>query len=265
MPVIVYNYLFASATGFIISGKQTLNSLMDSADWIPLAIIIGILFILMFFVVGKSSQVAGISVTTVASKMSVVTPIVFSILADPLDEITLLKSVGIIIALLAVFLTVYRKKTLEIERSAIFFPVLLFFGMGVVDSLVKYSQLHFIEDSKLAIFSAVLFLFAFLCGLVIISFRKGALKLLYSSRTLYWGLFLGLSNYGSIYFIIRALNFRNMNGSGIDSSVVFGVNNTGIVVLSVLTGYLVFNEKLRKINYLGIFLAILAIIIFSYA
>lgn len=265
LPVIVYNYLFASATGFILTGNQIFTLLSKSADWISLSIIIGILFIVMFFVVGKSSQVAGISVTTVASKMSVVTPITFSILSDPLDDLSLLKSTGIITALIAVFLTIYRKKTLDVERSAIFYPVLLFFGMGVVDSLVKYSQLHFIEDSRLAIFSAVLFLIAFICGLLIISFNKKKRKHIYSFKTLYWGLFLGLSNFGSIYFIIRALNFKNVSGNGIDSSIIFGVNNTGIVVLSVLAGYIIFKEKLRVINYLGIVLAIIAIILFSYA
>jgi multidrug transporter EmrE-like cation transporter len=56
-----------------------------------------------------------------------------------------------------------------------------------------------------------------------------------------------------------------VSGTGIDSSIVFGINNTGIVVLSVLTGYLVFNEKLRMINYLGIMLSIIAILMFSYA
>jgi hypothetical protein len=265
LPVIIYNYLVASITGFSLSGKKTGEILSESIDWLPISIIIGVLFIVMFFIIGKSSQVAGISITTVASKMSVVTPIVFSLFIDPLDDLTTLKSIGIFTALIAVFLTIYKKPALEINKNAIVYPVLLFVGMGIVDSLVKYAQLKYIEDSKLAIFSAILFFIAFLTGLSVVLFRKGTFRPLFSMKTFIWGAILGLSNFGSIYFLIRALNYTNHLGKGIDSSVVFGVNNTGIVILSIITGYIVFREKLERINYLGIFLALIAILIFSYA
>ena len=265
LPVIVYNYLVASLLGFLITGNDLAIISESSREWLPLSVVIGVLFIVMFFVIGKSSQDAGISVTTVASKMSVVTPIVFSILADPTDEINLLKVFGIILALLAVFLTIYRKKTLEVKKSAIIYPVILFFGMGLVDSLVKYSQLKYISDPELALFSAILFAVAFLTGIIYLVMKPGHLKPLLSFRSLFWGSLLGLSNFGSIYFIIRALNYREGLTGGIDSSVVFGVNNTGIVVLSVLSGYLLFKEKLRPVNYLGIILAVTAIILFAYA
>lgn len=265
LPVIIYNYLFASTLGFIIAGEDLSGIISGNRSWLPLSVIIGILFIIMFFVVGKSSQKAGISVTTVASKMSVAMPIVFSILADPADDLSLLKTAGIILALLAVFLTIYRKQNLEIDRQSLFYPVILFLGMGLVDSLVKFSQMKYIGDDELALFSAILFLIAFLTGIIYSFLRKGRIETLLNRKALIWGFLLGISNFGSIYFIIRALNYKDHSGITIDSSIVFGVNNTGIVVLSVLTGFLVFREKLLKINYLGIILALIAILIFSYA
>jgi drug/metabolite transporter (DMT)-like permease len=265
LPVIVYNYLFASALGFIIA--DDVNTLFSPGNhsWIPLSIFIGILFIIMFFIIGKSSQKAGISVTTIASKMSVAVPVIFSILADPEDDFNLLKISGIVLALLAVFLTIYRKKTLEVDRDALLYPVILFVGMGLVDSLVKYSQMKYIGDRELGLFSAFLFFIAFATGIFYLFLKTGRYKSLFDIKALLWGLMLGISNFGSIYFIIRALNYKYPSGTGIDSSIVFGINNTGIVVLSVLTGYLVFREKLLRVNYIGIILALVAILIFSYA
>jgi hypothetical protein len=197
--------------------------------------------------------------------MSVAMPIVFSILADPADDFTIMKTVGIMLALLAVFLTIYRKQNLEIDREAMFYPVILFLGMGLVDSLVKFSQMKYIGDDELALFSAILFLIAFLTGIIYSFLKKKTIQKLFNRKALAWGFLLGISNFGSIYFIIRALNYVGPAGYTIDSSIVFGVNNTGIVVLSVITGFLVFREKLLRINYVGIILALIAILIFSYA
>jgi len=265
LPVIVYNYLFASTTGFLLSGNNLKNTFQTSSDWLSLSILIGILFIIMFFIVGKSSEKAGISVTTVASKMSFITPVGFSILIDPTDSLTTLKTAGILIALIAVFLTIYRKKTHLPDVSAVWYPVVLFLGMGLVDSLVKYSQQKYIEDTSLPLFSAILFLIAFLTGCIILLAGKKGLRRLIDAKVLFWGLVLGLSNYGSIYFIIRSLNYKPEDGQGIDSSVVFGINNIGIVMLSVLAGLVLFKEKLTRLNLAGIVLSVIAIIVFAYA
>jgi multidrug transporter EmrE-like cation transporter len=47
--------------------------------------------------------------------------------------------------------------------------------------------------------------------------------------------------------------------------VVFGINNIGILVLSVILGMLLFQEKLSRINKAGILICILATILLAYA
>ena len=80
LPVIVINYFIASIIGFIVSGEKLAFNKFYNSDWFLLAFIIGILFILLFFLIGKSTQASGMSITTVASKMSVVIPISFSLI-----------------------------------------------------------------------------------------------------------------------------------------------------------------------------------------
>jgi len=265
LPVIVINYLIASMTGFIVGGEKLGIDRFIQSDWLLLAIIIGILFILLFFVIGKSSEISGMSITTVASKLSVVIPISFSLFQDPDDHPGILKITGIILALSAVYLTIYQKDSLKTKKEAIGYPLLLFVGMGFVDSLVKYSQYKYVNNEESSYFTAILFLISFLTGLIILLFKRKEWLGLKDIRVIFWGVFLGIVNFGSIYFLIRALNFKNSFGNGIDSSIVFGINNTSIVLLLVLAGVIIFKEKLNLFNKIGISLSIAAIIIFSLA
>ena len=263
LPVIVINYLVATILGFIIyRGKTAAGSVLD-ARWLPISIIIGIMFILLFFLVAYSTRKAGLSITTVAGKMSVIFPIIFSLVIDPSDKLTLLKSVAVLIALAGVMFTVYKPERENPERGVIFIPLLLFIGMGVVDSLVKLAQQQYVSDPEIALFSAILFLNAFVSGiLAMLLFRKHNIYFR-KGTTWGWGILLGAVNFGSVFFIVKALNYNPVPGKGLDSSVIFGANNISIVALSVLVGFVVFREKLIHINWIGIGLSVLALLLFT--
>lgn len=261
--MIIINYLVASFMGFIINADQMQVSDILTAGWIPVSILIGFLFIVMFFLVARSSNEAGISVTTVASKMSVVFPIAFSIMVDPSDQLTLLKGAAILATLTGVLLTIYEPgKSLQVRKRT-FLPLLLFIGMGLVDSLVKFAQHNHVNDSDTALFSAVLFSMAFLTGMVILPFRKEGITEFRRLAVWRWGFLLGVVNFGSIYFMVSALNHVNEIGLRIDSSIIYGANNIGIVSLSVLAGLLIFKERLRTVNWVGIAVSVIAIVLFS--
>ena len=101
---------------------------------------------------------------------------------------------------------------------------------------------------------------AAITGIITGIFSKKVLRSFKDIKVYIFGIILGCVNFGSIYFLINALN------SGIfDSSILFGVNNVGIVGLSVIIGLLIFREKITKINWIGIILSFFAIIILIYA
>ncbi len=262
-PVIVINYLVATLLGFLIYSGDTGLASIPGSRWLPISIIIGILFIIMFFLIAFSTRKAGISVTTVASKMSVIFPIVFSLIIDPSDQLSLLKSAAILIALGGVVLTVYKKEAESSQRSIIFIPLLLFVGMGLVDSLVKLAQQQYVSDEETALFSAILFLNAFLSGILAAIFYRKHNRYFLKGAVWGWGLLLGAVNFGSIFFLVKALHYSSPTGLRMDSSVIFGANNISIVALSVLIGLLVFKEKLKFINWIGIVLSALALLLFT--
>ncbi len=262
LPVIVINYATATLMGMLITSQPFRLGSMVQRDWFPLSLLIGVLFILMFFLVAFSSRKAGISITTVASKMSVIFPILFSMAIDPSDRLTAFKSAAILLALIGVGLTVYKPQNGKPDWTAITIPLLLFTGMGLVDSLVKFAQDRYVVDAEVAPFSSVLFLNAFISGLLVVLFRPVQLKNF--TRRVIWGfgILLGAVNFGSIFFLVRALNFVDPLDGGTDSSVIFGINNIGVVTLSVLAGWLVFREQLKAVNWIGIAISALALTLF---
>jgi drug/metabolite transporter (DMT)-like permease len=187
--------------------------------------------------------------------MAVIIPISYSIFYYQ-ENISSVKILGIILALMAVVLTVIGKQGNKIERKYIYLPLIIFFGAGIVDSMIKFAQEKYLQEDLLPLFSAILFSMSGLIGLLIFILRKQKLKELISIKTLFWGSFLGVANFGTIFFFVNALN-----KSTIDSSAIFGINHIGIVTLSVLAALIIFKEKISLTKWIGITIAIFSIIL----
>lgn len=258
--VIIINYIIAASLGFIINGNFPVKEIIQS-NWILPAITIGIIFIVLFFIVGKSSQKAGISITTVASKMSVVIPMVFAIIAYK-ESAGFLKIAAITLAVVAVSLSVYVKpiKNKKTSFLAVILPIILFIGMGVNNSLLIFSKENYVNAEMSSIFTSTTFAIALIAGLIIILVRPSTIKGFGKSKTWILGLLLGTANFGSVYFIFLALN------SGLfPNSITYGIVDVGIVITTVLIGTLLFKENLSKLNIFGISLSIITIILMTVA
>ncbi|MBI5538747.1 MAG: hypothetical protein HY951_01710 [Bacteroidia bacterium] len=249
---IIINYLVAFVLGLSLSSDWVNLPQVYEKSWFVLALILGILFIVTFFFIGVSSQKAGISITTVACKMSVIVPVAFSILFYS-EVVTSVKLLGLGVALLALLLTIWRKPEKKQEVFLMFLPLILFVGIGVIDTLVKYAQQDYVKND-VSFFTAISFGVSLIAGLIAGITRKNFLKGFRNIPTVVFGIMLGMANFGSVYFMINALN-----KSGLESSVVFGLNNIGIVTISVFIGLIFFKEKLKIINWIGILLSIIAI------
>ncbi len=254
-PVIVVNYIVATTLGLLVLQEKWQVRTLFEHSWLITALAVGVLLILGFFVIGLSIQKAGISVTIVASKMSVVIPILFSIIAFD-EQITTLKVIGLVLAVIGIVLTVYPDTRSRVGQGQLLLPLLIFFILGMIDSLVKLGQTQ-VDEQLIPLFTAVSFGISGIIGLII-----GAVKYKPSDfwrwREVLTGVALGLFNWGSMYFIMQALN-----RSGLDSSVVFGINNIGVISLSVILAFILFRERLSKVNWLGVLVAIAAAWILS--
>ncbi len=257
--VIVINYFTATIVGIssgYFSDKLPELSMQEiiRAPWLPFAFCIGVSFVATFYVIGFSTQKAGITKTAIATKMSVVLPILFSIIYYA-ETISASKIVGILVALVAVLLTVLPNKKSDNESNFIL-PLILFVGAGILDVLVKYTQEEHLNDNVLPFFSSFLFFISFITAFLVSVFRKNKFSNLFKIKALLFGTMLGIVNWGSIFFLIKALGL-----SSIDSSIVFGINNVGILLAAVIIGALFFAEKLSVKNYIGVAFSIIAILL----
>jgi drug/metabolite transporter (DMT)-like permease len=249
---IVVNYLVASTLGFVLGGTNPAEAISNNISWLPFSLVIGVLLIGNFYLMGTSTQKAGIAVTSVAAKMAFVIPVLFSLLYDVHDKITLSKSIQLILALIAVFLVVYKPEKTIKQSKTFWLPVILFFGIGFLDAIVKYSQYTFVEtDKQSSIFSAVNFGIAAIVGIILVISNPGHIKGFACYKPWLTGTILGIANFGSMYFLINALN-----GLKINNSLVFGINNIAIICVAVLLALLWFKEKFNTINWIGVLLSI---------
>lgn len=252
---IVVNYFAASLLGLILLKGETASQGHFSISIFILSLVIGTLFILVFFLIARSTKFAGVSTTSVATKMSVVIPILFSIIRYD-EDAGLRKIAGIIIALTALYLTVYKKENGKRDPRSFILPVLIFFGTGIVDTTIKYGQAEHISPGNIASFNTLVFGISLIIGLFISAFTWKKQKAKFRPAVLLSGTLLGIANFASLYFIISALN-----KSGLDSSVVFPLNNIGVVIVSVIFAVILFREKISLINLAGIITAVAAVLL----
>jgi len=165
-PVIVFNYLTATCLGILLKQNSFTFGEIFKSEWFSIAIFVGFLLITGFYLIGYSTQKVGIAVTTISNKMSVVLPMFFSIFLYS-EKLNLLKIVGIFLALIALFLTVYQKKDKSFDIKLIFLPILLFLAIGVIDTCVKIAQAEFLNQNNIPLFTATTFGIAALIGIIL--------------------------------------------------------------------------------------------------
>lgn len=252
---IITNYVVACLVGlFLYEGNVDVAQLASmSWYWGPIAL--GVLFITIFNLMAKSTQVSGVTVTSVATKMSLVIPVVVGVLIYK-EELSLLQIIGIVLALLAVYLSSQKEKGITINRRELLLPLLVFLGSGIIDASIKYFEEEHLTDPEIPIFSSMVFGCAALTGLVFIGIKSFKTPLRVNFKNILGGIALGVPNYFSIFFLIRALRSDMLN-----SAAVFTLNNVAIVMLSTILGILLFKERLRPKNWGGVALAILSIIL----
>jgi drug/metabolite transporter (DMT)-like permease len=258
LQALVVNYLTAFLVGLFFLNNQEIDSQILQKNWIFGSIILGFIFIGTFYSTTIASQRNGLSTASVASKMSIVIPILSGVLLFQ-EVLNSIKIGGIFLALIAVYFTSKKEKG-EIQASGnLLYPALVFVGAGTIDASLKYLQSHFVPENEVGIFSTLTFLCAFLVGLCIISFQILVNKTKIYGRNILGGIVLGIPNFFSLYYLIKMLEAK-----AFQSATLFTIHNIAIVILTSIVGVLFFKENLNKRNIFGILLALLAIFLVTY-
>ncbi len=254
---ITVNYVVAASLGFLLAPVKYAPTQLVEAPWALSAFIIGSLFLGMFYIMALSSQKVGVAISSVANKMSFIIPVIMAVILykESLDG---LKLVGVLGALASVVMVTFPKKGVNVERKYLVLPLIIFVGSGLLDTLFNYVKNQQLGSEETEVFSASLFLVSAIIGTITILIKRIVNGETLATKSIVAGFALGIPNYFSIHFLL--LGLKVMPGTEF-----FPVNNTGIVLLSTLLAIVLFTEKLTKLNWGGIVLALLSILIIANA
>lgn len=263
LQAIVFNYWVCVITGSIVNGSSPLKSELINEKWFVWAGVMGFTFIFLFNIIGLTAQKIGVSVASVANKLSLVIPFIFSLYLYN-EKATFLKIAGVVIALLAVVLTCWPSHQKEpsgkkFRAVLLLFPVVLFFGSGLLDTMIKYVEKYFLNESNNNDFLITAFAFAGTIGIISLAVLMPLRKEKLNYRSVVAGIGIGVPNYFSIWCLIHVLKDYSD-----DSSKIIPVNNMGIVLFSAVAAWMLFRERLSSLNWIGIVLSLAAISLIAY-
>ncbi len=132
----------------------------------------------------------------------------------------------------------------------------LFLAGGAVDIIMKTFQESFGASNSRFMFLLLSFGIAFLIGFAYVLQRGLRTGEWPDRETWAWGTILGVINYGSLEFLLRALEV-------LPGTVVFPINNIAIVVLAAILGVVFWGERLSKINLAGLALALVGLVLLN--
>ena len=256
--IVTWNYLVAALLCALLL-EAPLDSLRQpGAPWLPL-LVLAVVLPSLFLVLAASVRAAGIVRTDIAQRLS----LLLSLLAAFLwfgESANGLKLAGLGLGLLSVVAILARPQSVAthpVSAQAAAWPLLLtvWVGFALVDVMLKQIAA---AGTPFAASLQVTFVLAFVGMLLVQVWRQARGRSRFSWRNTGAGLLLGLLNFGNIVFYVHAHRALPEN-----PSLVFAAMNIGVVVLGTLVGVLAFSEKPGRMNWLGIALAVPAIVLIA--
>ncbi len=220
-----------------------------------------LLFIVVFMATSKVAQSISVITSAISSKMSLVIPLTYAVLFLG-EEMTVLKLAAIIMAMIGVVLTVMRPKTEEKGNNsfaAIALIAVVFVGSGMVDTSFKYIEINFYNIVPPQYVMMVCYASAGVFGMIYFLFTSYKKSPEVHGRSIIAGIILGVLNYFSFIFVVDALHTPSL-----PSTFVFPLINVGVLLLSTFMAMALFKERLRTVNYIGVIISILSIIVLAF-
>jgi drug/metabolite transporter (DMT)-like permease len=261
---IAFNYLVCFLTGLALMPNGQSFELNFSENWTFYALFLGVGFIITFLLSGFSTQRMGMTATSLANNISLVIPVLCSLLifktqGRPFDGLNYL---GLALALGAVALSTFKKSNEKVSGKGLDFllPVAVFLMYGITNTSINYLNINYIKSADRTVpVTLVMVLGAILAGMIVLVIRviRGQEKI--ELKNILASITLGVPNFLSFYFLILALTAYGNSGA-----FVYPLYNIGVILVSALVAFIFFKEKLTTLNKIGLLLAILAIGLISW-
>lgn len=251
LPAIAINYAVAFGCGMLVAPPWNVDGVRDL--FVP-ASLLGSLFVLIFSITGLSAQKAGAARTTIAGRMSLVLTITGTIILFN-ERIGVWTIIGIGLALVGLALTTATERNNGMAAGQWLLPTLLFLCSGAADIAVAYIQRTLTHASNASTLPTLCFGASALVSILLLFIRREQ-EALRHARTWLGGILLGVINYASLLFLVRAL------GAGVHpASVIFPAMNILAILFATAAGLLLFKERPSARQWTGIVFCIASLIL----
>lgn len=256
--IITINYVTCLMSTLVVNIDEFNFQNINYESFNIYAFILGSLFILTFNIMSKTVTYFGIMISSVTQKMSLIAPIILGVMLYG-ENLTVFRIIGIVAAMSAILvINMPFNKDPEQKRKLIFwgFPFLTWLLSSIIDAAF-YLLGKSTGSKQSALFLATLFGTAASLGILLMIIQK-----IKNADTIPWhivpyGIILGIPNFMSIHYLMKAI------GQGWDASLMFPINNVGIIAISMLGALLIFKEKANKYKLMGVTLAISAVLLIA--
>jgi drug/metabolite transporter (DMT)-like permease len=246
--IITFNYLFALLLCFFFFSPN-ISVLDKSSPW-EVLISLGVLLPTIFFFLAVSIKYMGIAKTDVSQRLSLILS-VFGAWLFFGEQFNTLKLIALLLGIPALLLMLNKPN--NNKENKWIYPMIVWLGFGVIDLLFKkialQSQISF-TTSLFVVFSISLLIMVVYNSYEII-FKSSKIHL----KSILTGGLIGVFNFGNIFFYLKAHQVFAEN-----PSTVFAGMNMGVIIVGSIVGFFIFKEKASKLNILGLFFALLAVI-----
>ena len=252
------NYFICMILSIIYVG---LGNLFQTGEGLGTAIglgtINGFFYISSLVLFQNSVKKNGVVLSSIFMKLGIMMPLVISIVLFK-EMPTVIQMFGFVIAIIAIVLINLKGKNINSESAertelgiAKVGLILVLIGCGMSDGMSKvYQELGTDEFEEL--FLVFTFVIAFLFSLLLIRVKKQKI----TKSELFYGAVLGIPNYFSARFLLKALG-------EIPAVVAYPTFSIGTIAVITLTGVIVFKEKITKLQIFAIGLITIAVVLLN--
>ena len=251
---IAVNYIVTTLmTWFVL--QPNIKSVTEYTASAPIFIALGVLLPVVFVIMSRAVERAGIVKSDAAQRLSLFIPIVWALVFFG-EVLTPARGLGVVLAFVALLCLLYKPSIQKFSPNTKGIATSLlgvWLGYGVIDILFK--QLAKLDKTAFAGNLLVAFILAGILMWAYLLVKRTDWRL----KSMLAGIVLGVLNFGNILFYVRAHQVFKDN-----PTLVFAGMNMGVIALGTLVGAWAFREKISRVNALGVALAMASIFCLFY-
>lgn len=259
LHAIIVNYAVAVGLAGLVLQSSPVPIDLFSKPWFPYSISLAMLFIVGFNIMALSFQKAGVAITVIVAKMSLIISAGFAIVYYS-ELLNLPKGIGILAALVAIVLVNLPDGSSilnENQKKYVWLPIITMLMSGVIEIILLAVEVEGKLGDDGILFTSSSFAMAGVLGLIYATYRMLTSGKRFTNRDIIGGLTLGVPNFFTIYLLVYLLT------DGWDGSMLFPINSVGTLAFTVIVSVLMFKEKLSTKKAIGLLFSIVAIILIS--